>query len=87
MPRTASCLTPHCSLWIDTRVRPPGCQSTLVFAHAVLGGADFLPTRDFGLLTAIGVVMAFVADLFLFPILLGRRAAVAEAPADQPVTP
>lgn len=44
----------------------------IFLGFAVLSGADFLPTRQFGLLTAGAMVVALAADLVLFPVLLGR---------------
>ncbi|MFQ5844778.1 MAG: RND family transporter [Planctomycetota bacterium] len=57
----------------------------IFLGFAVLGGADFLPTRQFGLLTAGAMIVALAADLVVFPVLLGRaRAGVDRRSAASP---
>ncbi|MBA2291530.1 MAG: MMPL family transporter [Gemmatimonadales bacterium] len=55
-------------------------SAVLVGAFAVMGFSDFLPTAQFGLLSALVIVLALAADLALTPVLLAlgsprRRAA------------
>jgi predicted RND superfamily exporter protein len=65
---------------LDRALRRVGTAVTetsiaIFLGFAVLGGADFLPTRQFGLLTAGAMVVALAADLVVFPVLLGRTQA------------
>jgi predicted RND superfamily exporter protein len=46
----------------------------IFLGFAVLGFAAFLPTRDFGLLTAGAMVVALAADLLLFPLFAFKEA-------------
>jgi predicted RND superfamily exporter protein len=51
---------------------------------AVLGLAEFEPTRDFGLLTAVAMLVALAADLLIFPLFVRVPGAL---PPVLPVTP
>ena len=51
--------------------RPIIFTSVLLFlGFGVLGGSNFIPTRNFGMLSAVTMVSALVGDLFLLPALL-----------------
>jgi predicted RND superfamily exporter protein len=69
----------------DARTVARSTGRALVWTTAIIGagfltllGADFGPTRNFGLLCATAMLTAVIADLVLLPALLGPSADAAE---------
>jgi hypothetical protein len=56
----------------------------IFLGFVVLAFADFLPTRDFGWLTAAAMIVALFSDLVLFPVALRWKAIRARRPAAAP---
>ncbi|MEM8886195.1 MAG: MMPL family transporter [Planctomycetota bacterium] len=67
---------------VGTAVTETSMVITIGFAACMFTG--FLPTRHFGLLTGVAMILALFADLVLFPALLGpadaRRKMLSETP-------
>lgn len=73
---------PHVLRRVGTAVTETSIAIFLGFA--VLAYADFLPTRDFGWLTAGAMVVALFSDLVLFPVALRWKAPRARPAAVPP---
>ena len=55
--------------------------TVIAVGFSLFGFSDFLPSVYFGLLTALAMIMALVADLTLLPALLNKLVATQSAPA------